>query len=106
MVGASCGGRQAQILARNNPVKALAFFSSAVVSQDDEKDKADYQATLGEIATLFISSQQDGTFAGTQECFSLNEHAASTFISYRRKRAWLPFIETRQEFSIFKASYR
>jgi dienelactone hydrolase len=82
VTGASCGGRQAKVLAETRPLKAMSFFSSSVVRNNDEA-MADYKATIAKIPTLFISAEQDGTSAGTQKGFSLNENVNSKFISYK-----------------------
>jgi len=82
VTGASCGGRQAKILAENNPINAISFFSSAVVHNDDDDTIASYKA-IAEKPTLFISAEEDVTFAGTQRGFTLNENINSKFISYK-----------------------
>jgi len=93
VTGASCGGRQAKFLVNNNPVSAIAFFSSAVVSRNDEKSIVNYKATLAKKPTLFISAEKDGTFAGTQKGFSLNENINSKFISYKGDKHGYPLLE-------------
>jgi len=92
VVGASCGGRQAKILVENNPIKAISFFSSAVVHNDKDAVTS-YKASLAKIPTLFISAEQDGTFNGTQKGFSLNEDLNSKFISYKGDEHGHPLLE-------------
>ena len=91
VIGASCGGRQAQILAKNNSVAAMSFFSSAVVQNNDESVE-DYQTTLAKIATLFVAAEQDGTFEGTKRGFTLNENIHSQFISYKGEEHGHPLL--------------
>ena len=52
-----------------------------------------YQKTLAQIPTLFISAEQDGTFAGTKRGFTLNENINSKFISYKGEEHGHPLIE-------------
>lgn len=92
VVGASCGGRQAKLLAESNPVKAISFFSSAVVHNDGDAVTS-YQNTLAKLPTLFISAEQDGTFKGTQKGFTLNENLNSKFISYKGEEHGYPLLE-------------
>lgn len=82
VTGSSCGGRQAKVLAESRPIKAMSFFSSAVV-QSSEESINDYKATLAKMPTLFISAEKDGTYKGTQRGFELNENINSKFISYK-----------------------
>jgi dienelactone hydrolase len=89
VVGASCGGRQAQILAENNPINALSFFSSNVVHNDDAA--AGYKPIANK-PTLFISAQ-DGTVAGIQRAFALNENINSKLISYKGEAHGYPLLE-------------
>jgi len=91
VVGASCGGRQAQILVENNPIKAISFFSSAVVHNDDAE--TNYKTSLAHLPTLFISAEQDGTFKGTQKGFTLNENLQSKFISYKGDEHGQPLLK-------------
>lgn len=83
VTGASCGGRQAKVLSEKNSISAISFFSSAVVRNNDEETIASYKTSLAKIPTLFISSDQDGTYDGTQRGFSLNENINTKFISYK-----------------------
>jgi len=91
VVGASCGGRQAQILVENNPIKAISFFSSAVVHSDEAATS--YKAGVAHLPTLFISAEQDGTFKGTQRGFTLNESLQSKFISYKGDEHGYPLLK-------------
>lgn len=91
VIGASCGGRQAKILAENNPITAISFFSSNVVHNDDADTIADYNS-IAKKPTLFISAQ-DGTFAGTQRAFALNENINSKYISYNGTAHGYPLLE-------------
>ena len=84
VTGASCGGGQVKVLAENNPINAISFFSSAVVHNDDEETIANYKG-LGKKPTLFITAEEDATFAGTQRGFTLNENINSKFIAYKGK---------------------
>jgi len=92
VVGASCGGRQAQILAENNVVTAMSFFSSSVVQKNEESANS-YQQVLAKIPTLFISAEQDGTYLGTKRGFTLNENINSKFISYKGEEHGEPLLE-------------
>jgi len=93
VVGASCGGNQAEMLAENNSVNAISFFSSAVVNGKDEKSIIKYNSSLSEIPTLFISAEKDGTYIGTQKAFSLNSSMKSKFISYKGNRHGHPLFK-------------
>jgi len=90
VTGASCGGRQAKVLAENNPITAMSFFSSAVVHNDEAV--SGYK-TIAKKPTLFITAEGDGTFAGTQRGFTLNENINSKFISYKGKSHGYPLLE-------------
>ncbi len=92
VTGASCGGRQAKVLAENNPINAISFFSSAVVHNDNEDTIADYKA-IAKKPTLFISAEEDGTFDGTQRGFKLNENINSKFVSYKGKAHGYPLLK-------------
>jgi len=83
VIGASCGGRQAQVLAENRSVVAIGFFSSGVLNKNSEKSIAEYQAKFSSLPTLFISAEKDGTYSGMQKAFSLNENPKSKFLSYK-----------------------
>lgn len=93
VTGASCGGRQASILAENNPVSALSFFSSAAVDPDDTEDIAYYKTNLSNIPTLFISAEQDATYSGTQAGFSLNQNLNTKLVSYKGNHHGYPLLE-------------
>ncbi len=92
VVGASCGGRQTKIVAENNPINAISFFSSNVVHNDDDETIADYKS-ISKKPTLFISAEEDGTFDGTQRAFTLNENVNSKFISYKGGAHGYPLLE-------------
>ena len=92
VTGASCGGRQAKIIAENNPINAISFFSSNVVHNDNDDTIADYKA-IAKKPTLFITAEEDATFAGTQRGFSLNKNINSKFISYKGKSHGYPLLE-------------
>ncbi|NQY38456.1 MAG: dienelactone hydrolase family protein [Alteromonadaceae bacterium] len=83
VVGASCGGRQAKIVAENNPIDAISFFSSAMTNGDGAIEK--YKEKFSKIPTLFISAEQDATYKFTQKGFALNENIKTKFISYKGK---------------------
>jgi len=93
VVGASCGGRQAKVLAEKNSVSAFSFFSSAVVSSSNEEDVASYKSQLAKKPTLFISAEQDSTFAGTQKGFELNENLNTKFLAYKGEEHGYPLLE-------------
>ena len=92
VTGASCGGRQAKIVAENNPINAVSFFSSNVVHNDNDDTVADYKA-IAKKPTLFITAEEDGTYAGTQRGFALNENINSKFIAYKGKGHGYPLLE-------------
>ncbi len=92
VIGASCGGGQAKVLAEVNPINAIGFFSSAVI-HDDEESIPKYKTKLAKIPTLFISSEQDGTFIGTQKGFALNENIHSQLISYKGDEHGEPLLD-------------
>lgn len=92
VTGASCGGRQAKVLADNNPVYAMSFFSSAVIHNEDDETIASYKAIAGK-PTLFISAEEDATFAATQRAFALNENINSKFISYKGNAHGYPLLK-------------
>lgn len=82
IIGASCGGGQAEILAQNNAVKVLAFFSSSIVRDGDESIEL-YKKYQAATPTLFIDAIDDGAFAGLYKAFKLNTHKESQFITYK-----------------------
>jgi len=92
VTGASCGGRQAKIVAENNPINAVSFFSSNVVHNDNDDTVADYKA-IAKKPTLFITAEEDGTYVGTQRGFALNENINSKFIAYKGKGHGYPLLE-------------
>ena len=92
VTGSSCGGRQAKIVAENNPINAVSFFSSNVVHNDNDDTIADYKA-IAKKPTLFITAEGDGTYVGTQRGFALNENINSKFIAYKGKGHGYPLLE-------------
>lgn len=82
IIGASCGGGQAKILAQNNAVKVLAFFSSGII-RDGDKSIELYKKHHAATPTLFIDAIDDGAFTGLQKAFKLNTHKESQFITYK-----------------------
>ena len=90
VIGASCGGKQAKIISKNNPIKAMSFFSSALTNGDEAIEY--YKKNLTLMPTLFIAAEQDVTFGFTQTGFNLNKNLNSQFISYKGKHHGLPLL--------------
>jgi len=90
VIGASCGGKQAKIIAEKNSIKAINFFSSAMTN--GENGAKYYKENFSEIPTLFISAEQDATYKFTQEGFTLNDNKNSKFISYKGNKHGYPLL--------------
>jgi len=91
VVGASCGGLQAKIIAKNNPIEAMSFFSSAMTNGD--KAIAYYQENLVNMPTLFIAAEKDVTYKFTPKGFDLNENIHTKFVSYKGKKHGHPLLK-------------
>jgi dienelactone hydrolase len=91
IIGASCGGSQAIILAEKENINAIGFFSS---SQRDE-NIARYDKALGEQPTLIIASEDDGrTFTSAQQLFKTAKHPSSKMLSYKGSMHGYPLLDS------------
>lgn len=91
VIGASCGGSQAIILAQNSPVKALSFLSSGQNKTYIER----YQNNLASKPTLIIAAEEDGnTYTSAQAIFEVAAHKHSQLLSYKGAEHGYPLFKT------------
>lgn len=91
VAGASCGGAQAKIIADNNPIMAMSFFSSAMTN--GKKAIVDYTAKFSDMPTLMISAEKDVTYKFTKKAFEINNNKHSIFIAYKGKKHGHPLLK-------------
>ncbi|MBA6381745.1 alpha/beta hydrolase [Colwellia sp. BRX10-6] len=102
VVGASCGGSQAIILAENNPVNLIGFFSSG---QPDE-NIARYKKMLADKPTLIIASEMDtSTYLSAQKLFTASESMNSKFIAYKGSAHGYPLLDSDTQLASYMVSW-
>jgi dienelactone hydrolase len=81
VVGASCGGGQAIILAGSKTVNALMFFSSGL-----SQDRLDAFEMLDSTPTYIIAAQEDKyTFNSANKLFAMTTNLQNKLVSYKGK---------------------
>ncbi len=89
VIGASCGGSQAIRLSKENPIKAISFFSSG--QRDDNIDY--YSKHLANKPTFIIAAQEDGgTYRSAKKLFTAAKNINSKFITYKGDKHGYPLL--------------